>query len=150
LILDKEIDMINFSPSQYVCFKLNKAMRKVSRSYEAHLAPFSITPAQFFVLSSLFETDEVKFKVLAEKLSMEGPNLTGILDRLERMDWIERRDDPEDRRSLLICLTKHARKHHDEFAKLVDTIDSKLQKRFNPADFKIFTEILNEIGDKVI
>ena len=140
--------MTTFSPSQYICFKLNKAMRKVSRTYEAHLAPLGITPAQFYVLSSLFETDEIKFKVLAGKLSMEGPTLTGILDRLERMNFIERKADPEDRRSLLISLTEQAREKREFVAGLVDTLDSELRKQFEPEDLKIFTEILNEIGDR--
>ena len=140
--------MTIFNPSQYVCFKLNKAMRKVSRAYEAHLAPLGITPAQFYVLSSLFEADQIKFKVLAGKLSMEGPTLTGILDRLERMNFIERRADPEDRRSLLIFLTEHALRKRDIIATLVDTLDSELRNQFEPEDFKIFTEILNQIGDK--
>lgn len=140
--------MTIFSPSQYICFKLNKAMRKVSRAYEAHLAPLGITPAQFYVLSSLFETDQVKFKVLAGKLSMEGPTLTGILDRLERMNFIERRADPEDRRSLLIFLTEHAQEKRDVIATLVDTLDSELRKQFEPEDFKTFMEILNQMGEK--
>ena len=140
--------MTIFSPSQYICFKLNKAMRKVSRAYEAHLAPLGITPAQFYVLSSLFETDQVKFKVLAGKLSMEGPTLTGILDRLERMNFIERRADPEDRRSLLIFLTEHAQEKRDVIATLVDTLDSELRKQFEPEDFRTFMDILNQMGEK--
>ena len=139
--------MTNFCPSQYVCFKLNKAMRKVSRTYEAHLAPLGITPAQFYVLSSLFETDDIKFKVLAGNLGMEGATLTGILDRLERMNYIERRDDPEDRRSLLISLTEKAKEYRDVVENLVNTLDSELQNRFDPADFKIFLGILNKIAD---
>ena len=140
--------MTIFSPSQYVCFKLNRAMRKVSRAYEAHLAPLGITPAQFYVLSSLFETAQVKFKVLAGKLSMEGPTLTGILDRLERMNFIERRADPEDRRSLLIFLTEQAQEKRDIIATLVDTLDSELRKQFEPEDFRTFMDILNQMGEK--
>ena len=123
-------------------------MRKVSRAYEAHLAPLGITPAQFYVLSSLFETAQVKFKVLAGKLSMEGPTLTGILDRLERMNFIERRADPEDRRSLLIFLTEQAQEKRDIIATLVDTLDSELRKQFEPEDFRTFMDILNQMGEK--
>ncbi|MDR3588699.1 MAG: MarR family transcriptional regulator [Negativicutes bacterium] len=122
-------------------------MRRVSRTYEAHLTPLGITPVQFYVLSSLFETDEIKFKVLAGKLGMEGPTLTGILDRLARMDYIERRDDPEDRRSLLICLTKEAKKHRDVVVGLVDTLDNELKKEFDEAEFAAFIKILEKIGE---
>ncbi|MDR3565118.1 MAG: MarR family transcriptional regulator [Negativicutes bacterium] len=139
--------MTNFSPSQYVCFKLNKAMRRVSRTYETHLNPLGITPVQFYVLSSLFESDEIKFKVLAGKLGMEGPTLTGILDRLARLNFIERRDDPEDRRSLLIFLTEQAKEHHAAFVDLVNTLDNELQDQFDKKEFAVFLKILENIGN---
>ncbi len=138
--------MTNFCPSQYVCFKLNKAMRKVSRSYEAHLTDLGITPVQFYVLSSLFETDEIKFKVLAQNLGMDGATLTGILDRLARLDFIERRDDPEDRRSLLVFLTEHAKKHREIVIGLVDTLDNELKNEFDETEFATFIKILEKIG----
>lgn len=91
-----------YGPEKYICFKLSKVMRKLQRYYESNLASFEITPVQFYVLSALWENDGMKFKELARSMNMDGSTLTGILDRMERGGFVERRDDPEDRRSLLV------------------------------------------------
>ncbi|HTX61930.1 MAG TPA: MarR family transcriptional regulator, partial [Methanobacterium sp.] len=83
-------------PENYVCFKLNKVRRKIHRYYESKLEPFNITPVQFYVLSALWDKDEIKFKDLAQRLDMDGSTLTGTLDRMEKSGFIEKKDDPED------------------------------------------------------
>lgn len=135
-----------FSPSHYICFKLSRAMRKVQRYYEVNLASLEITPVQFYVLSALWETDGVKFKELAQKLSMDGATLTGILDRLERLGFVTRRDDPEDRRSLLVFLAEKAKLHHDEFRRLAQTLDDEIKEKFNKEDYENFLRMLDQIG----
>ncbi|MGQ9825899.1 MAG: MarR family winged helix-turn-helix transcriptional regulator, partial [Desulfotomaculales bacterium] len=81
-----------FGPARYICFKLNRVMRKIQRYYENGLSPYGITPVQFYVLSALWAGDGIKFKDLARRLDMDGSTLTGILDRMERLDLVERRD----------------------------------------------------------
>ncbi|MHB8076295.1 MarR family winged helix-turn-helix transcriptional regulator [Desulfosporosinus fructosivorans] len=136
-----------FSPSQYICFKLSRAMRKVQRYYEVNLAPLEITTVQFYVLSSLWETDGIKFKELAQKLSMDGATLTGILDRLERQEFVFRADDPEDRRSVLVFLAEKAKMYRDEFRCLAETLDNEIKHQFSSEDFAIFSRMLNQIGE---
>lgn len=135
-----------FSPSQYICFKLSRAMRKVQRYYEMNLAPLEITTVQFYVLSSLWETDGIKFKELAQKLSMDGATLTGILDRLERQGLVIRADDPEDRRSILVFLAEKAKSRSDEFSHLAETLDNEIKDQFNSEDFATFSRMLDQIG----
>ena len=139
--------MLIFSPSQYICFKLSRAMRKVQRYYEVNLAPLEITTVQFYVLSSLWETDGTKFKELAKKLSMDGATLTGILDRLERQGFVTREDDPEDRRSLLVFLAEKSKLHRDEFRRLAETLDNEIRDQFENEDFATFSRMLDTIGE---
>ena len=67
-------------PSKYVCYKLSRVMRKIHRYYESSFSQYGITPAQFYVLSAVWEKDGVKFKELAKSLEMDGSTLTSILD----------------------------------------------------------------------
>lgn len=137
--------MSNFSPSDFICFKLSRAMRKVQRYYELNLAPFEITPAQFYVLIALYETNGVKFKELAQKLSMDGATLTGILDRLERMGFVKKENDPEDRRSLLVFLGEKAEAHGDEINRLAKTLDNEIRAQFEQDDFITLSRLLDKI-----
>ncbi|WP_449240926.1 MarR family winged helix-turn-helix transcriptional regulator [Desulfoscipio gibsoniae] len=136
-----------YGPEKYICFKLSKVMRRVQRYYESNLASFEITPVQFYVLSALWENDGMKFKELARGINMDGSTLTGILDRMERGGYVERRNDPEDRRSLLIFLTSKAKEHGASMIKLAEKLDMEIKGQFSPADFNTFLKVLDELID---
>ncbi|MGB9803853.1 MarR family winged helix-turn-helix transcriptional regulator [Desulfofundulus sp.] len=140
-----ELNAGGFGPSRYICFKLNKVMRKIQRYYENSLSPYNITPVQFYVLSALWVSDGIRFKDLARVLNMDGSTLTGILDRMERLDLVERRDDPEDRRSLLIFLKEKARLYQKELVELAENLDREIKEQFPPGEFAIFERVLDKL-----
>ena len=137
----------NIGPSKYICFKLSRVMRKVQRYYENSLSSFGVTPVQFYVLSALWENDGVKFKDLARSLNMDGSTLTGLLDRMERLDYVERRDDPEDRRSLLIFLKEKAKMRRTEILSLAERLNKDIKEKFTEEEFIIFERVLDQIAE---
>lgn len=141
---------INGGPSKYICFKLSRVVRKVQRYYESNLSSFGITPVQFYVLSALWENDGVKFKDLARSLNMDGSTLTGILDRMERLDFVERRNDPEDRRSLLIFLKEKAKQIQLEVISLAEKLNQKIKEDFNETEFSAFERVLDKLSSEPV
>lgn len=123
-------------------------MRKVHRYYEGNLSQYGITPSQFYVLSEIWEKDGLKFKELAKKLEMDGSTLTSILDRLERLDLVERRNDPEDRRSLLVFLKEKAKQKINEIAHLADELDQAIKERFSDEEFATFERVLEKLSQE--
>lgn len=142
--MHKEIN--EMGPSKYVCFKLGKVMRKVQRYYESNLSPFEITPVQFYVLNALWENDGLKFKDLAKSVNMDGSTLTGILDRMERGGFVERRNDPEDRRSLLIFLTEKAKSIGPVVISLAEKLDREIKGQFSKEEFETFLTVLEQLS----
>ncbi len=132
-------------PSKYVCYKLSRVMRKVHRYYESSFSQYGITPAQFYVLSAVWENDGVKFKELAKSLEMDGSTLTSILDRLERQDLLERRDDPEDRRSILVYLKEKAKHSLGQITGLAEQLDQEMKERFSDEEFATFERVLDKL-----
>lgn len=133
-------------PSKYVCYKLSRVMRKIHRYYEGKLSHYGITTSQFYVLSAVWENDGVKFKDLAKSLEMDGSTLTSILDRLERQDLLERRNDPEDRRSLLVFLTEKAKQSIVEITCLAETLNQEIKERFSDEEFATFERVLDKLS----
>ena len=141
-----EMNTISSRPSKYICYKLSRVMRKVHRYYESSFSQFGITPAQFYVLSAVWENNGVKFKDLAKSLEMDGSTLTSILDRLERQDLLERRDDPEDRRSLLVFLTEKAKQSIAEITCLAEKLNQEIKERFSDEEFATFERVLEKLS----
>lgn len=73
--------------------------------YEQAAARHSLTGAQARVLG-LLSLEPMPMRRIAQKLKCEPSNVTGIVDRLEARDLVERRPDPADRRVKLAAPTE--------------------------------------------
>ncbi|MET9480529.1 MarR family transcriptional regulator [Streptomyces sp. NPDC006638] len=73
--------------------------------YEHAAAQYSLTGAQARVLG-LLSLEPMPMRRIARKLKCEPSNVTGIVDRLEARDLVERRPDPADRRVKLAAPTE--------------------------------------------
>ncbi|WP_048186422.1 MarR family winged helix-turn-helix transcriptional regulator [Methanobacterium lacus] len=132
-------------PENYVCFKLNRVRRKIHRYYEEKLAQFKITPAQFYVLSALWDKDEIKFKDLAKRLDMDGATLTGVLDRMEKRDFIQRTEDTQDRRSVLVCLTSKSKDIRPQMIEIAKDLDAEFRKNVVEEDYNKLLAVLDQL-----
>lgn len=95
--------MLNFTT--FWCFRLNVLSRKVSRLYNNRCLVNGITAAQSFVIFDVMDHPGTSVKDIAARVQLDSPAVTGLIDRLAKEDLVERRDDPNDRRSLKIYLT---------------------------------------------
>ena len=78
------------------------------REYEEAAAARSLTGAQAKVLA-LLRRGPMPMRRIAQTLSCEPSNITGIVDRLEARGLVERQPDPGDRRIKLVATTESGR-----------------------------------------
>ena len=78
------------------------------------------------IIFALWGKDGVPIKTLCEKTSLDKSTLTGIIDRLERDGYVERKASETDKRSTLISLTGK----EQEFAKNVQKVSNQMNKIF--------------------
>jgi len=72
--------------------------------------PLGLTGAQFNVLNLLADAaDGVSQRELGDRLLVDRSNVTGLLDRMEKAGWVQRKDHPDDRRVYLVTLTPAGR-----------------------------------------
>ncbi|GAA1972069.1 MarR family winged helix-turn-helix transcriptional regulator [Kitasatospora viridis] len=75
------------------------------REYEEAAAARSLTGAQAKVLA-LLRRGPLPMRQIAQTLSCEPSNITGIVDRLEGRGFVTREADPQDRRVKLVAATE--------------------------------------------
>ena len=72
--------------------------------------PHGLTAAQYNVLNILAAMpDGISQRELGDRLVVDRSNVTGLLDRLEKIGWVRRTDDPADRRVYRVVLTPAGR-----------------------------------------
>lgn len=90
--------------------KLTRAVETLGSQLQRHLASLEITPPQLAVLEALLHLGPMSQGELGRKLLRSNPNMTAVLDNLERNGWIQRERSQEDRRVVVASLTPEGRR----------------------------------------
>ena len=88
------------------------ALRELVRCYQAfeslageHIRTLGVTPSQFDIIATLGNTQGMTFKLLGEKTLITKGTLTGVVDRLEAKNIVQRVASSTDGRSQIVQLT---------------------------------------------
>lgn len=100
--------MLDYDFENSVGYWVTATACAIRRAMEAELEAERITVRQWEVLMHLSLAGELTQAELAERMSVDAPTLTGILTRMERDGWLERRGCPDDRRCKRIRATERA------------------------------------------
>ncbi len=84
---------------------LFELMRVHMRDFPALAAEFELSPVQAHVLRSLGEAP-LAMSTLANYLSCDASNVTGLVDRLEARGLVARKSSEQDRRVKMLVLTE--------------------------------------------
>jgi DNA-binding MarR family transcriptional regulator len=78
---------------------------------------FGTTLARFDYLAQLQRYPQgLRMKVLSRYLMVTGGNVTGLTDQLVQEGWVQREEDPDDRRALVVRLTPAGKKQFKSMA----------------------------------
>jgi len=128
-----------------ICFRLGALSRKISRHYRDRIAEFNLTHSQLFILAQVIEMEGATPSQLAEKTFTDRATVTGLIDRLERDGWVERRPGRSDRRTLCVYLSEKAKEHRDSFVALFSEINGSFIHRFTANEWKQLQKLLSRL-----
>ena len=97
------------------------------------------------IIFALWGKDGVPIKTLCEKTSLDKSTLTGIIDRLERNGYIERKPSETDKRSTLILLTGKEQEFANHIQKVSDQMNTIFYKGFTDEEITQFESMLERI-----
>ncbi|MFG0249940.1 MAG: MarR family winged helix-turn-helix transcriptional regulator [Phycisphaeraceae bacterium JB051] len=94
-------------------FRILRAMRKMIRAVDIHSrklnTEFKITAPQMICLYSLMQDGPMTLSALAESVSLSASTTNGIVDRLEKKEFLVRQRDHVDRRKVYLHITDTGR-----------------------------------------
>lgn len=98
---------------------IGAVVARYHEEYDRAAAEHSLTGAQARVLG-LLSLEPLPMRKIALRLKCEPSNVTGIVDRLEARELVERRPDPADRRIKLAAATEKGRRTARELRDALD------------------------------
>jgi DNA-binding MarR family transcriptional regulator len=131
------------------CLLIKNTWQKLNRYYDQRLAAYGLTVQKALLLLEISPGSGASPKTLAAGLDLESSSMTGLLDRLEKKGFIERRRDPDDRRGILIYLTPTGLAAREAVRALVEELDRRLQEALSGEDVKSFRRMITIINRQV-
>ena len=86
-------------------FIIHDVARMMRWNFERRADEYNLTRSQWSVLVLLSRENGAQQKRLADIIGVTAITMTGLVDRLERDGWVERRQDLQDRRAKQVFLT---------------------------------------------
>jgi DNA-binding MarR family transcriptional regulator len=97
------------------------------------------------VLGFLTEEDQISSSELGKRTELDSATLTGILDRLEAAGFLERRSNPDDRRSIHIHLTPKGKALGRETAELLVSANREFLNQLSEKQIKELFSIIQTL-----
>ena len=99
-------------------FAIHDVARLMRWSFDRQSQSLGLTRAQWSVLAHLYRGDGLQQQHLARIMDIAPITLARHLDRLEEKGYIQRREDPQDRRAKMVYLTPKSEPMISKLSKL--------------------------------
>jgi len=107
-------------------FLLSVSQNKVFKYFSKLLEDYGVTPAQYGVLNCLWKEGQLSPKQIGEMVYLEAPTVSGILDKMQKADLIERSVDPKNRRNILVTATPKSHEIREKVESATITLNNKV------------------------
>lgn len=124
---------------------LHKANRQVSVHLEHETTELGVSPQEGHLLSYLRSYAPCPVSELVRVFGLKHSTMTSILDRLEERRFVARKLNPDDRRSLLVRLTRQGRSVADRVQGVVEVFESELCQKVTKKDIHGFHAVMAAI-----
>jgi DNA-binding MarR family transcriptional regulator len=128
-------------------YNLAQASIPSNKIFQKHIgAEFKLTRVEFTTLMLLSANEEVTSKKLSQALGLSAPNLTVVLERMEKRELIQRRRSDADGRVQFIELTKTGAALVRKADARSEQMEQELLKHLTPAETAMLFELLKKVA----
>lgn len=124
---------------------LRSVWMSVSKMYQEEAAKLDSTMATGFTLISIDPERGSPSTALGPKMGMEATSLSRLLKSMEARGLISRKPNPEDGRSVLICLTDFGQQMREYSKEIVLGFDQVVRQKINETELKTFLKVAETI-----
>jgi len=109
---------------------------------------YDLTPPQFALLAFLWQLDGLTQVELSEKGQIDRTTVGGLVDRLEKIGLVERRQHPRDRRAYKIHLTNRGRELEGPLTACAERSVTKFTRALSKQEVDELRRMLNILREE--
>ena len=123
---------------------LHQAARDLATALDRQLAPFGVTAQQAALLLHVSRQQSTPSQLMTT-LGTDTAGMTKLADRLEVKGMIERHQNPQDRRSILIALTDNGQALVPRLRPVFGRVTRQLLNGFSTGEIAVLTTMLERM-----
>lgn len=117
------------------------------KRFNQHISRYGITLPQFLALAYMVKEHQCAMNQLADATQQDAATMTGVVDRLERLDLVERRRNPLDRRVVFVMPTEKAVELVNEVHAARNALIARLFESFEDEELHTLVALLSRLLD---
>ncbi|HEY9072935.1 MAG TPA: MarR family transcriptional regulator [Desulfobaccales bacterium] len=128
----------------FIIYRTALALKSaLQRSFRENGA--EITAEQWGIIRHLWEDEGLSQREIGEKASKDKPNITRMLDALEKKRLIFRQPDPRDRRKFCVYLTKEGKQLHERLFPLAQNLRQRFLQNLTQPEMDLLKNLLTKM-----
>lgn len=130
-----------------VAILIKKSALVIEKMSNQVLAPYELTHTQYKILMLLFHNlgKPIRQADIEAHLSMTNPSVTGIIQNLEKKEFVERIQNPDDKRSKLVKLTERAVSMEEELYSLGESLEAQVIRNLTTEESQQLIALLKKV-----
>jgi MarR family transcriptional regulator, lower aerobic nicotinate degradation pathway regulator len=134
-----------FVLDEQVAHLLRRAHQRASALFLSVLTEAQLTPTQFFAMARLHEMGKLSQNRLGRLAAMDPATIQGVIRRLHERGFIERLDDPTDRRRMVLSLSPLGRETVLRLLKNANGVGEEILAPLLPEERGLFLNLLKRL-----
>ena len=120
--------MPSYHSTDRIAILIKRLSLEIDKLSNPILDPYDLTNSQFKILKYLLMSppDTVKQVDIEHYFSMTNPTVTGLVQKLEKKGMIERKVNPQDSRSKILCPTQKTLEMKELLVSLGEKLEGEL------------------------
>ena len=128
---------------------INVVAHRTAKKFDIELKKHGLTIALWPTMMCLWEEEGVTQRDIAAKSKVENSTTTRTLDKLEKLGLVERRTDPNSRRSFRIFLTEEGHNLRKTLLPIPVAVTQELLCSLKPEEQELMIELLRKMVAKI-
>ena len=133
---------MSFDESLQLSQELRPMLPRLYHLSRRRIPGWDLTASQSSVMSTLVDRGPMRMGELAALEGVQLPSATSVVNGLVKLDLVERRADPADRRAVVIDLTRKGREQVDQLVERRNQSFALLLERLPEQDRKLLQDAL--------
>ena len=108
-------------------------------------AGFDLTPVQYAAIEAIYENPGIDQARVAEMIGYDRATIGGVIERLEKKDWINREVSEQDRRARVLSLTAKGKKIRLALEPIVQDLQKDILQPLSDEDRACFINLARQV-----